>query len=295
MGDTFSSNPGHLMNYPLPLASSVLVASLLFASPASSVGGEESDGTAASTLAVSFELYAGGIPLGHVAMSARVEGSDYKAISTLETGGVAKTIWKSKIETSSSGKLDRGHVQPVLYDSYSQNQGDPRRQVTLTFGPDGPNVAANPPYPDNKYPISGELKRNTLDPLSAGLFLVTALSADGEKPCGVVAPIFDGRRRYDIALNYLKSTNIRMDNGLYTGPAQVCQVHFKQIAGYSQTVIENNKNFPKIYAWVVPVKSTANPDHHYVVPVRVWAETEYGVIAAVASEWKLDGMAVRAK
>jgi len=272
--------------------SSFFLASLALASPAYSQGGERPEALAASasSLEVAFELYAGGIPFGHVAMSARMEGSEYKAISTLETKGIVNSFWQSKIETASSGKLAEGRLQPVLYDSFSQNRTTQRRQVTLTFGPDGPkSMVSDPPYPDNKYPVSGQLQKNTLDPLSAGLFLVTNLASSGAKDCSGVAPIFDGRRRYDVAISFVKKNNIHMDNGLYAGPAQVCQVRYKQIAGYSQEVIDQNKKFPDIFAWVVSLGSTVDSSRRYMVPVRIWAQTDFGVVAAVASQVKLDG------
>ena len=57
-----------------------------------------------------------------------------------------------------------------------------------------------------------------------------------QKPCGAVAPVFDGRRRYDVALSYVKKTDVQMDNGLYQGPVLVCQIHYDQIAGYNRSV-----------------------------------------------------------
>jgi hypothetical protein len=280
------------MKYALSAISAGFLAALLAAPPAFSQGGERPGAPAATTssLEVAYDLYAGGISFGHAVMSARVEGGDYKAISTLETKGIVNAFWQSKIETSSSGKLTPGKLQPVVYDSFSQNKSTPRREVVLTFGPDGPkSIVSNPPYPDDKYPVSGELRKNTLDPLSASLFLVTNLASTGAKDCSGVAPIFDGRRRYDVGISFVKNSAIRMDNGLYAGPAQVCQVRYRQIAGYSQEVIEKNKKFPDIFAWVVAFKGTADPGRAYMVPVRIWAQTDYGIIAAVVSQLKLDG------
>jgi hypothetical protein len=114
-------------------------------------------------------------------------------------------------------------------------------------------------------------------------------TAKQQKPCEALAPIFDGRRRYDVAFNFVKKTDVRMDNGLYSGPALVCQIHYNQIAGYQQSVIDQNKKFPKMYAWVIPAKSAADPSRTFMVPIRVWAETDYGVVVALASQVKLDG------
>ncbi len=271
----------------------LIIAGLGFSVPALGVGGEGPDDSApASTLELGYDLYVGGISLGKVAMSARFQGDDYKAISTLETKGIVNAFWQAKIEASSNGSVGNGRVQPNLYDSFSQNRSQPRRHATLTFGSEGPkSMLSDPPYPDNRYPVSDDQRKKTLDPLSAAVFLTSASTAQ-TKPCDALAPIFDGRRRYDVAFSFVKKIDVRMDNGLYSGPAVVCQIHYNQIAGYQQSVIDQNKKFPKMYAWVVAAKSSADPKRTYQLPVRVWAETDYGIVVALASQVKLDGQAL---
>jgi len=276
-------------------ASAVVVCAAFLAltgsQPVLAVGGEAADKDGpSSTLELSYDLYVGGISLGKVSMSARFQGEDYKALSTLETKGIVSAFWQSKIEASSSGQLAGGRVQPALYDSFSQNRFVERRHATMTFGPEGPKtLQSDPPYGENRYPVSEDQRRRTLDPLSAAIFLTSSSTGKEAKPCEVTAPIYDGRRRYDVVFNYMKKTDVHMDNGLYSGPAVVCQVHYNQIAGYQQSVIEQNKKFPRMYAWVVSARSSADPNRNYMVPVRVWAETEYGIVVALASQAKVDG------
>jgi hypothetical protein len=262
--------------------------------PVLAVGGEAADKDGlSSTLDLSYDLYVGGISLGKVSMSARFQGEDYKALSTLETKGIVSAFWQAKIEASSSGQVAGGRVQPALYDSFSQNRFVQRRHATLTFSPEGPKtLQSDPPYDENRYPVSEEQRRRTLDPLSAAIFLTSSSTAKQAKPCEATAPIYDGRRRYDVVFNYMKKTDVHMDNGLYSGPAMVCQVHYNQIAGYQQSVLEQNKRFPKMYAWVVSARSSTDPNRNYMVPVRVWAETEYGIVVALASQAKVDGQAL---
>jgi len=223
-------------------------------------------------------------------MSARFQGEDYKAISTVETKGIVNAFWQSKIEASSSGLLNNGRVQPSLYDTFSQYRSTPRRHATMTFTPEGPkNLVSDPPYGENRYPVTEEQRRQTLDPMSAAVFLTASAVGKESKPCEAKAPIFDGRRRYDVVFDFVKKTDVHMDNGLYTGAALVCQIHYNQIAGYQQSVIEQNKKFPKMYAWVVPARSSTDPNRYYMIPIRVWAETDYGIVVALASQAKLDG------
>lgn len=272
-------------------------AGLLFAASAFGAGGDASNDNSspASTLDLSYDLYVGGIPLGKVVMSARFQGNDYKAISSLETRGIVSAFWQAKIETASSGSADRTRLQPNLYDSFSQNRSVQRQHATLTFGPDGPkSVTADPPYPDNKHPVNESLKKGTLDPLSAAVYLTSGIAvADQGRPCDATAPVFDGRRRYNVVSKFVKNTGVHMDNGLYAGPAMVCQIHYNEIAGYKQTVMQQNKNMPKMFAWVITVQSSTDSNRRYMIPIRLWAETEYGLVAAVASQAKLDGQAIR--
>ena len=271
----------------------LFVAGLIYAAPALGVGGEAPEEGPASTLDLGYDLYVGGISLGKVSMSARFQGGDYKAISTLETKGIVNAFWQAKIEASANGLVSDGRVQPALYDSFSQNRSAPRRHATLTFGPEGPkSLLSDPPYEDNRYPVSDGQRKRTLDPLSAVVFLTSNARLAPEKPCDATAPVFDGRRRYDVAFSFVKKIDVRMDNGLYSGPALVCAIHYNQIAGYQQSVIDQNKKFPKMYAWVVAAKSSADPKRTYLVPVRVWAETDYGIVVALASQVKLDGQSL---
>ena len=128
-----------------------------------------------------------------------------------------------------------------------------------------------------------------LDPVSALVSFATSYEADQKKPCGITLPVFDAQRRYDVGLSFVKNSDIRMDNGLYAGRVEVCKIAYKAIAGREQSVAKNGK-LPPIYTWLTTLQSTANPARHYILPLRVWAESELGVAAAVASDIKLDGV-----
>jgi len=65
------------------------------------------------------------------------------------------------------------------------------------------------------------------------------------------------------------------------------------VAGYQQTLVEQGKKLPDILAWVAPVQSTADPNRHYMLPLRIWADTEFGQVVALANEATLDGAALK--
>jgi hypothetical protein len=281
-----------------PIAA-VLLALAAYSGPALSAGGEASEPVSGdtSTLDLTWNLYVGGVPMGTAAMTARIEGDTYRASSRLETQGIVNRFWQSKIETAAHGKIGVGRLRPLTYDSFQARDSGRRQEVTLSFDESGPiGIVANPPYnPERAPPVTEADLKHSLDPLSSVLFLTTSAEANDEKPCGVTAPVYDGRRRYDVAFSFVRKANVRMDNGLYAGPALICEVEYRQVAGYRQRIVERGMQMPKIYAWVATVPSTASPGRRYMIPVRFWADTEFGLITAVSSQVRIDGVDLRAR
>jgi hypothetical protein len=241
-----------------------------------------------SRLNIAMTLYAGGIGLGKVDLDATIRGNQYHAVSNLETSGIVNAFWQARIQATSTGEILGNHFQPSLYDSFTTKK-DSKQQVSLTYQPDGNiRIFANPSYSLADHPITQEEQKGTYDPVSAILYVASGVGSDAKNPCGVVAPVFDGRRRYNIEVTKEKDTTIDMDNGLYKGPAVQCTARYNQIAGFSQKVLDQNAAFPTIHAWVATFPSSTGRD--YVVPLRVWANTPYGVVAAVTSTLKIDGI-----
>jgi hypothetical protein len=268
-----------------------LLASLAIATGAQAAGGSggEAPAQAGSTLQVAMTLYAGGVTLGKVDLNTTVRGDQYHSVSNLSTGGVVNAFWQSEIQATSTGTVAPKNFHPGLYDSFYTGRSDKKQEVSLTYDASGPvRLYADPPYPTTGYEVTPAQQRGTLDPLSAITFFVSGVATSAENPCGVTLPVFDGRRRYDVELTKVKDTTVSMDNGLYKGKAVLCEAKYKQLAGYKPRVIKEGANFPLISAWIATVSSNVT-GRNYVVPLRVWANTEYGVIAAVATTLKVDG------
>jgi hypothetical protein len=239
----------------------------------------------ADSLQLAMTLYAGGIPLGKVDMDAKFTGGKYHVVSNLETSGVVNVFWQSEIQASSSGKLDAKKLEPELYTSFYTGHNAKHQEVSLTYENGYPaKLYANPPYSTRGFEVKPEEKKGTFDPLSAMLFITSGVGATSS-PCDMVAPVYDGRRRYSIEISKIENITIKMDNGLYTGPGYKCEIIYRQISGFSPRVLRE-ANFPKIYAWVAQV---SNGGRSFVIPMRVWAKSQYGTIAAVATSLKVNG------
>jgi hypothetical protein len=269
-------------------AASSVVWALALVSPGWAAGGAgaETVTTPASRLEVAMTLYAGGITMGHMSLDASLRGTDYHAVSTLQTSGVINAFWQSEIQATSSGKLSGKSFAPALYDSFYTGQAGKKQEVSLTYETgSAPTLFADPVYATTGFEVKPDDTKSTLDPLSAITFLFSGIMG---APCSANAPVFDGRRRYDIELAKVRDVDIKMDNGLYAGKGVECTARYRQIAGFRPRVLKNNESFPLIHAWFVTVPSDV-AGHGYTVPVRIWADTKYGVLAILATGLKVDG------
>lgn len=252
-------------------------------------GGEMLD-EPASTLEFEYRLYAGGIPLGQVDFSARFRADSYTAASTLETVGIANALWQAKLEATSYGTFRELDLLPTNYDAFSihaaTNGG--RQRVTLSYSDGLPTALPDPPYRRPAI-VEADKRLNTLDPVSALVFAVTRYKAHSENPCEIIAPIYDGQRRYNISLDFVRARDVTMDNGLYSGEVQVCKLGYESLAGAEQIVFEG-ENVPDVFLWVATVQSPTDRDQNYVLPLRLWAETDFGVIVALLTGARLDGV-----
>jgi hypothetical protein len=250
--------------------------------------GQDTPGSG-SGLQLAMTLYAGGITLGKVDMDVKFAGDKYHAVSNLETSGVVNVFWQSTIQATSNGRLAGRQFTPELYDSFYTGHSEKHQEVSLTYENGYPaRLYANPPYPVRGFEVKPEEKKGSLDPLSAMIFIASGIGARDGNPCSVKVPIFDGRRRYDIEMANAKKVEITTDNGLYKGPGVECEITYKQISGYSARVLKE-ANFPKIYARVATF--AGKDGRTFTIPLRVWAKSPYGTVAAVATALKIDGAA----
>jgi hypothetical protein len=266
-----------------------LLLPLLLSTPAFAAGGAGADqaGIPGAQVQVALTLYAGGISFGKMDLDTTLKGSDYRSVANFQTSGAVSAFWQSEIQATSSGKIGPRMLEPGLYDSFDINRTGKKQEVSLTYENGAPRLYADPVYSTTGYEVKAEDQKNTLDPLSAVTFIVSGVSADAGNPCSLTAPVFDGRRRYNIEMTKVKDTDIKMDNGLYAGKAALCQIKYRALAGMRPGALKANESFPLINAWVVNYPGAAG--HSFAVPVRVWTDTKYGLLSVVADFVKIDG------
>ncbi|MBL8779689.1 MAG: DUF3108 domain-containing protein [Alphaproteobacteria bacterium] len=241
-----------------------------------------------STVQLVWQVYLGGFNLGNIGIKSSFAGNSYSAVSRLKTAGVVNSFYEAIIDATTVGAVGGNGLVPQKYDSNTNNEKT-NQKVGLTYSSAGIQLFSDPPYNTERFPVTEEQKRGTLDPLSGLVFALSGISQSAAKPCGETVRVFDGRRRYDIELNYVGQDKVKTDGG-YSGPAVKCTVIYKQLAGFKPN-LNKGKSIPVITTWLAPMESSAGgPVKKFMVPVKIMTDTPYGVALAHARKVTVDGV-----
>jgi hypothetical protein len=243
-----------------------------------------------SAFHVSYNIAFWNIPIGHTDYDGALGANTYSAKAHFETGGVVGIFWKSFVDATVNGSIGPHSISPATYDSHSQNHNRPLQQVKVTFQNDDPITFADPPYDTKKYPVSEAQKKGTVDPMSAITSIFSGTNADDEHPCGNGAQVFDGRRRYNVRLTYVKDEVVELGDGLFNGTAHLCELHYEAIAGYPQSDAMAWQTSPKMFADFIAVSAPDAPGGRYVVPIKLWSVRSLGTMTVTLDSIKIDGV-----
>ena len=242
---------------------------------------------------LTYVVYFGILPALDVATSIESGGGRYRVeAKVVPQSWISWAIpWTATSEAT--GRLgEKGAVLPERYLS-AATWGTHRRQTSLEFAADGTlKTTIEPPkVEEGREPVSGELLKNVLDPVSAVAAMLGAARIDGEG-CADRLPVFDGRRRFDIrAERQPDATMAPVRYSAYAGPAVVCQLHFKSVAGgyrdgersrFWQTDKPGAER-PPIELWLAPPREGALP-----VPVYVAGKSILGWVTAYLAKVSYD-------
>ncbi len=270
------------------LATSMALASVVAtnAEEAATSPDAESSGPTSSIQLV-WQVYLGGFNLGNIGIKSSFNGEGYSAVSRLKTAGVVNSFYEAVIDATTVGTVAGTGLKPTKYDSNTNNEKQ-NQKVGLTYTASGIQLFSDPQYDVNRFPVSDEQKRGTLDPLSGIVYSLSGVSVSADKPCGETVRVFDGRRRYDIELKFNGQDKVKTDGG-YSGPAVKCTVTYKQLAGFKPN-LNKGKALPVITAWFATIETAAGgPVKKFVVPVKIMTDTPYGVALAHARKITIDG------
>lgn len=241
------------------------------------------------TIEVAYSIAFWGIPFGETSYQGRFAEGGYGVSSHFETSGIVSLFWQATIDANATGRIGAGTLAPHQYDSYYHRGSTKKERVAVTFNTDAITTFADPPYDTNKYPVSEAQMREAVDPMSAITLILTGVRADRANPCGTTAPVFDGRRRYNIEFTYIRDEPFKL-GGLFNGRAHLCQLHYRQIAGFKPKILKEGAAFPPIYGEFADIPAAGAPNGRYVVALKLWSQLAFGTVSA-----ELTRLAISAK
>ncbi len=136
---------------------------------------------------------------------------------------------------------------------------------------------------DGRIPVSEADMRGVADPLSA--MLIAPRSDDGPLApanCDRLLSIFDGLRRYDLALSFKRIDKMIIERG-YAGAVLVCAVVLHPIAGYraDSLLVKYVSGRQGMEIWFAPIAGTG-----LAAPARLIMPTTVGTLGITADRFE---------
>jgi hypothetical protein len=230
-----------------------------------------------------YTLSMAGISIGKLNWRAQINPNDYTLQASGRTSGILSVLVNGEGNVSLKGTMRDGRSQSATWSSKVTSR-DELSIVTMTFeaGKVRDLKVIEPPPESDRVPINEAHKNSVIDPLSG--FLIPAVAGDPLQPaaCRRDLNIFDGRRRYDIALTFRRIDKATPEKG-YNGPALVCAARLSPIAGHraSSPLVKYLLDGRDIEVWFVPVAGTP-----VLAPVRLSVASAIGNMVLRADQFE---------
>jgi hypothetical protein len=215
---------------------------------------------AQGSLDARYEASLAGIEVGKGAWVIQVDDDGYSASATGATSGVMQAFSSGHGSGEAQGRIVNGQFVPL---NYMASTTSAKKTETIRITLAGGNVKESsiepaPPPDDDRIPVTEAHRRGVFDPMTAS-FLRVPGTGDVLSPdvCRVSTPIFDGRMRYDLRLEYKRTETVKADKG-YRGPALVCAVYFSPVSGYipDRAAIKYLTKLRTMEVWLAPIAGT---------------------------------------
>lgn len=229
-----------------------------------------------------------GLAIGKANLAGRFNGTEYRIDGQGRLTGIAGALFEYSGSAAATGRIRNGRTSPSAF-SADASDGKRATSVRMNMVDDGVRRIELDPKPKPhqvnhpaRVQITAAHKRGVIDPISA---LITPGGFDGENfdrsICNRSVPIFNGRERFDVKLEYKGVQVIQgSGNGAYSGPVLVCQARYRPIAGHRSDKEEVNYVAEKVIFEVL-LAPLAGSD--LVVPYRGTVSTMLGSAAIQAT------------
>jgi Protein of unknown function (DUF3108) len=184
-----------------------------------------------SRLEAHYRASVAGLTVGNTDIAVVIGSAEYTSAVRGRASGLLRTLVTGEGTLGTRGTVLDDRLVPASFSARTVGD-DETSAVTMTLeGGDATEVTAETSDPDaERVPVTPEHRKGIVDPLSALLVPMGGTGAvAAAEACRRTLPIFDGRRRFDLVLSFRRIDQVKAKG--YAGPAVVCAVAFKAIAG----------------------------------------------------------------
>ena len=185
-------------------------------------------------LEAQYEATLSGIPVGRGAWNIDIQEDVFSAAASGGTTGILKSFAGGSGTGASQGRVVNGALVASAYQA-STTTSKKTEEIHITL--DKGNVKEfgiipEPPVDADRIVVTEAHRRGVFDPMTASLVRVPG-NGDPLSPeaCHGSAPVFDGRMRYELKLDFKRMETVKAEKG-YHGPVVVCALYFVPVSGY---------------------------------------------------------------
>lgn len=240
--------------------------------------------SAQSKLEARYSAKLAGITVGTGVWVVDIADDQYSAAVTGRATGLLRVFASGEGSGAVRGKVLNGALIPASYAATiaSERKTDEVR-ISIVNGA-VKDFSIEPPPPENpgRVPISDADKRGIVDPMTGSLVRVAGTDdLFGPASCNSAMPVFDGRMRYDLHLQFKRTEQVKAEKG-YQGTAVVCSIKFTPVAGHvpGRAAIKYLASQRDMEVWLVPIAAT-----RVLAPFKVTVPTPLGAAVLEATQF----------
>jgi hypothetical protein len=172
------------------------------------------------------------IRVGSAIVRADIGSNAYAISASGHAGGAIRLLVDGDGSLISRGSVVGNRLLPSTFMLKINSANDPLDVNMAIEDGNVTELTVLPPNSPNSVPITDADRKKISDPLTA-LFVPADETGDGlnRETCQRTLPIFDGRQRYDLELDFKRLDKVTVNNG-YSGPVVVCSLSYRPIAGH---------------------------------------------------------------
>ncbi|MFZ0846949.1 MAG: DUF3108 domain-containing protein [Pseudolabrys sp.] len=221
-----------------------------------------------------------GVSIGQITWSTVIGDERYTTSANGKASGVLSVLVNGEGSVDIRGLVVDGHLSPQIFTStIVDDEGKSELRMVFDDGAVKELIAPPPPPGSDRVVVKEADIHNVSDPLSA--MLITADDPLASANCKRVLAIFDGQRRYDLALSFKRVEKVAIEHS-YSGLVLVCGVVLHPIAGYraDSKLVKYVAGRRDMELWFAPIAGTP-----LIAPIRVLMPTLIGTLEIAADQF----------